>query len=160
MLSNFDIDGMLDSLDTFAGVFSRDKMPTVDNKRKKAARMNGECGVVNLDNDSGPGTHWVCYIVDKNLPFAFYFDSFGLAPPKEVVDYLKRLVNKPLSYNSSQIQNITSILCGYYCVYVLKTFYRSKRDSDAVYDILYSFEQQPDQFNENKMLTIFSEGKI
>jgi len=174
MLSNFDIEDMLKSVDTFAGVFSRDKMPTVSNNRrsglsrseaaKRAKRSRGtdrdESGVVNLDDDSGPGTHWVAYIVDKNLPIAFYFDSFGMPPPKEIVRYLHKLSPKPLAYNSSQIQNISSILCGYYCVYVLKKFYRSERDINALYDILYSFDQEPVMDNEKKMLKIFTKPKV
>ena len=36
----------------FRGIYSRDGLP---NKIKK------ECGIINLDNITGPGTHWVCY---------------------------------------------------------------------------------------------------
>lgn len=151
MLSNFDIDAMLARIPNYAGVFSRDKLPVrpVNNK--------SECGVVNLDDDSGEGTHWVCYIVDPSLSCHFYFDSFGLAPPTEVVDYLHKMSpNKHIGFNNSQIQNITSILCGYYCVYVIKNFYKGKRGDDGLYDVLYSFDQKPDEFNEKKMIKTFA----
>ena len=61
-----------------------------------------ECGVVNLDNDKGPGTHWVCY-GEKSKIFpgieigqekskifhqSWYFDSYGLPPPREIIKYL------------------------------------------------------------------------
>ena len=36
----------------FRGIFSRDGLP---NKIKK------ECGIINLDDIKGPGTHRVCY---------------------------------------------------------------------------------------------------
>ena len=26
-----------------------------------------ECGIINMDNDSGPGTHWVAYYTDDNI---------------------------------------------------------------------------------------------
>ena len=32
---------------------------TLPNNKKKI-----ECGVVNLDNDDGSGTHWVCYGIE------------------------------------------------------------------------------------------------
>ena len=36
----------------FRAIYSRDGLP---NKIKK------ECGIINLDDIQGPGTHWVCY---------------------------------------------------------------------------------------------------
>ena len=52
----------------FRGFFSKDILP----KQIK----NKECGIVNLDNHVGPGTHWVAY---RNIDrFCEYFDSFGL----------------------------------------------------------------------------------
>ena len=36
----------------FRGIYSRDGLP---HKIKK------ECGIINLDDIQGPGTHWVCY---------------------------------------------------------------------------------------------------
>ena len=41
---------------------------------------NIETGIINLDNSSGPGTHWVAYAIDPRG--IVYFDSYGLAPPK------------------------------------------------------------------------------
>jgi len=67
------------SIKHFRGVFSRDSLPERI-KRK-------ECGIVNLDSHIGAGTHWVCY---RNIDrFCEYFDSFGLAMPKEVKRYMQ-----------------------------------------------------------------------
>ena len=43
-------------------------------------------GIINLDDSSGPGTHWVCYSTIENTgfnepPCALCFDSFGGEPP-------------------------------------------------------------------------------
>lgn len=52
----------------------------------RRARTN-ESGIVNLDDDAGPGTHWVAYA--KKGDRAIYFDSFGnLRPPREIERYL------------------------------------------------------------------------
>jgi hypothetical protein len=48
---------------------------TLPNVKKKM-----ECGVVNLDNDNGNGTHWVCYGIE--IGGSWYFDSYGLPPPR------------------------------------------------------------------------------
>ena len=72
-----------------------------------------------------------------------YFDSFGLAPAQECIQLMKSS-NKPIEYNSSQIQNIDSIMCGYYCIY-----YISQRSKDRKpVDILLDFKQKPDMVNE------------
>ena len=42
-------------------------------------KIGKECGIVNLDDNQGPGTHWVCY---RNIDsFVEYFDPFGLIMP-------------------------------------------------------------------------------
>ena len=46
-----------------------------------------ECGVLNLDSSSGDGTHWVTWF--KKGKQKFYFDSYGVQPPSELIDYLK-----------------------------------------------------------------------
>ena len=56
------------------------------------------CGIINLDSNNGPGTHWVCYVD------SFYFDPFGLPPPENIL-FIKR-------YNTSQFQKKISVLCG------------------------------------------------
>ena len=36
---------------------------------------NVETGIINLDNGSGEGTHWVAYAIDPRA--IVYFDSYG-----------------------------------------------------------------------------------
>ena len=36
----------------FRGIYSRDGLPK---------KIRKECGIINLDDIKGPGTHWVCY---------------------------------------------------------------------------------------------------
>ena len=47
-----------------------------------------ESDIVNLDDATGPDTHWVAYAKRNNR--VIYFDSFGnLRPPKELVRYFE-----------------------------------------------------------------------
>ena len=61
----------------FRGVFMRNDLPRRPLKR--------ECGILNLDGVSGRGTHWVCWYRNNNDKF--YFDSFGVQPPNELIEY-------------------------------------------------------------------------
>jgi len=96
------------------GIFSRDTL--------KRTIKKSECAIINLDDSISPGTHWVCYYNN------YYFDSFGLPPPIEVVKYIK-----DIQYNDIQYRNTKSVLCGFYCLYFLKRL----DDGYKIYNILY-----------------------
>lgn len=74
--------------------------------------FNQECGVINLDDETGNGTHWVAYIKNKNN-IVKYFDSFGnLRPPIEIIKYL----GNRISYNYIQEQDFDTFICGHLCL--------------------------------------------
>lgn len=80
------------------------------NKLPKTARFC-ECGIVNLDASSGPGTHWVAYYKYGNQ--SEYFDSFGnLQPPIELKTYL----GDNIQYNYKRYQKFNTIVCGHLCL--------------------------------------------
>ena len=72
------------------------------------------CGIVNFDKSGGLGTHWVAWY--KNGKNKIYFDSYGVQPPIEVINYL----GKPIRYNTDQVQPVGEVFCGHLCLYVLK----------------------------------------
>ena len=79
-LSNFDLKGWIDKLkiEHLRSIYRRNALPD---------KILKECGIINLDDIEGPGTHWVCYRnLEKNL--VEYFDPFGLIMPYEIRDYL------------------------------------------------------------------------
>lgn len=94
------------NISKFRGVLLRDELPGSPRVR--------ECGILNLDDSSGGGTHWVAWW--KQGSAKFYFDSYGLPPPTELVRYLK----SPVNYNSERIQPDNEVFCGHLCLYVLK----------------------------------------
>ena len=53
-LSNFDLMDWIKKLKIkyLRGIYSRNDLPS---------KIKKECGIINLDGTSGPGTHWVCY---------------------------------------------------------------------------------------------------
>ena len=91
----------------FRGVFSRNKLPL----KPKAI----EYGIVNMDNEDGPGTHWVAY--KKFFNEVEYFDSFGnLSPPVELIEYLREC---NIHYNHDTYQSPNTVICGHLCLQFL-----------------------------------------
>lgn len=90
----------------FRGVFMRDKLPT-------KIRRTHESGIVNLDNNNGPGTHWVAYV--KRNERVDYFDSFGnLRPPVELINYFGK--DTQITYNHTRFQKFNETICGQLCL--------------------------------------------
>jgi hypothetical protein len=107
-LSNLDIEHAVKQLNIpdFIGCLCRNELPDKANAK--------ECGILNLDDTSGEGTHWVAW--HKNGDLKIYFDSFGLDPPIELISYLK----SPIQCNTDQVQDDDSFICGHLCLFVLK----------------------------------------
>lgn len=83
------------------------------NQLPKRCRIR-ECGVINLDNKEGPGTHWVSYYKTNNNE-CYYFDSFGdLQPFKEFIDYVGGKCK--IFYNYKRLQTFDTIICGHLCL--------------------------------------------
>lgn len=77
-----------------------------------------ECGVLNLDDEKGPGTHWVSYYKKDNRT-CYYFDSFGdLQPPKEFINYVVGSGGGKckILYNYKREQAFNTIVCGHLCL--------------------------------------------
>ena len=127
-LSNYDLMDWVKRLGIkhFRGIYSRDKLP---NKIKK------ECGIINLDDIQGPGTHWVCYRnLDGGSGVIEYFDPFGLIMPNEVLDYFHTGSVKPIVYSMDEIQNRDTVLCEYWCLYYLFERQQGKGILDVIHN--------------------------
>src|SRR6266853_4427226 len=95
-LTNFDLIEYAKELKLkhFRGVFMKDEL----NKRIG----KNECGIVNLQNSNQEGSHWTCYF--KCGTEKYYFDSYGLEPPNQLLQYLKPTKNStPLIISTYQI---------------------------------------------------------
>ena len=123
-LSNFDLMEWVKKLGIkhLRGIYSQDRLP---NKIKK------ECGIINLDDIKGPGTHWVCY---RNLDSVIeYFDPFGLIMPSEALKYFNSS-GKQIIYSIDEIQNRNTVLCGYWCLYYLLERQNGKNILDVIHN--------------------------
>lgn len=68
-----------------------------------------ECAIINLDDRSGKGTHWVAYW--KKNHRVFFYDSFGLAPPSDLIRYWGKGIK--VLYNYRIEQRMGSVNCGH-----------------------------------------------
>ena len=115
-LTNFELSKYCNQLNirTLRGIYARDSLPAYPQKN--------ECGIVNLNTSSEPGSHWVCYF--KTGTDRIYFDSYGQVTPYEVQKYLKTLdeVDKQvIKRNTDIVQAPGTKICGHLCLYVLKS---------------------------------------
>jgi hypothetical protein len=94
----------------FRGVYTRDALPR--------APWKNESAIVNLDDTTGPGTHWVCYTKRENR--VHYFDGYGnLRPPVELARYFGPAVN--IRYNYAREQPSDTVICGHLCLEFLSS---------------------------------------
>ena len=103
-LTNFEIQRYYKNQSEFNGVYSRDNLPKT---------IKDEAYIINFDEYSDTGTHWVAlYVYNDDVT---YFHSFGVEHiPKEIKTFINRLSS--IKTNIFRIQAYDSIMCGYFCI--------------------------------------------
>ena len=109
-LSNFDIINICKKLKiNLTNVVMKDELHDDD-------MAIGNTYIMNLQSSYEPGTHWTAIIVYSDS--VLYFDSFGVICPENEYQLFKH--HFPfIFYNTTDIQNINSVLCGWYCIALL-----------------------------------------
>ena len=101
-LTNFEIQKYYQNELRFNGVYSRDNLP----------KIKDGAYVINLDEYSDIGTHWVALYVQNND--VTYFDSFGVEHiPKEIKLFIG---NKNIKTNIFIKRAYDSIMCRFFCI--------------------------------------------
>ena len=102
-VKNFEIQTYYQNEPRLNGVYSRDNLP---DKIKDGAY------VINLDEYSDIGTHWIAlYVNNKTVT---YFDSFGVEHiPEEIKKFIN---NKNIMANVFRLKAYDSIMCRYFCI--------------------------------------------
>ena len=101
-LTNFEIQKYYQNQPRFNGVYSRENLP----------RIRDGAYIINLDDQSDIGTHWIAlYLQNTDVT---YFVSFGVEHiPKEIKTFI---CNKSIKTKIFRIQAYDSIMCGYFCI--------------------------------------------
>ena len=96
-LTNFEIQKYYQDEPRFNRVYSRDNLPD---------KINDGAYVINLDEYSDAGTHWIALYALNDIT---YFDNFGVEHvPKEI---LKFIGNENIIINIFRIQAYNSVIC-------------------------------------------------
>ena len=149
-LTHFEIQRYHKNETEFKGVYSRDNLPKI---------IKDEAYVINLDEYSDIGTHWVALYVREASPKdvksnnVTYFASFGVEHiPKEI----KKFINRPSSIKTNifRIEAYDSIMCRYFCIGFINFMLAGKTLTD--FTNLFS----PNDFkkNDNITLSCFKDG--
>ena len=110
----------------FGDVFSRDNLPK---------KCDNKFYIVNLNKKHEPGSHWVAVINNTSNEECYYFDSFGVYPAPEILRFMQSS-NKKIKYNIYRIQALGSIMCGYFCIYIIDEMCKGRE----FYDVLVDFD--------------------
>ena len=141
-LTNFEISEYYKNEPKFNGVYSRDNLPQTIEKGAY---------VINLDEYENIGTHWIALFVKPK--YTVYFDSFGAEHiPKEIKKFIgseqsfsAKARNKEIKANIFRLQAYDSIMCGYFCIFILTVF-----DGKSLIDFTSLFS--PHDFKRNDQL--------
>ena len=120
MLSNVQVENLASRMGIrLEGVFFKSQLKDMKLKHNK-------CYIINLedqyDEDGNPndGSHYTCFLYNKypkkdcRDDFA-YFDSYGIAPPQEVLNFCG-LKEGEMPYNIVDMQSLMADCCGFFCL--------------------------------------------
>jgi hypothetical protein len=116
------------------GCYPRDQIPAYE---------PGRACIVNLDDATGAGTHWVAIrdVDDASL----FFDSYGLPPPAEVLSRAPHVVS-----STPVLQDASDAWCGAACLAFL---HANVHDAESYADWLatWSLGEDAESFRENRL---------
>ena len=113
LLTNFEIQKYYQNELRFNGVYSRDNLP----------KIKDGTYIINLDDYSDIGTHWVSLYVNNND--VTYLDSFGLEHiPKKIKAFISPSLS--ITANIFRVQAYDLIMCGYFCIGFIDFVFKGK----------------------------------
>ena len=109
------MNNLLKDYKKFIGCFSKDQIKLIGNNKSM---------IINLQDSNQPGSHWIALKRVKNT--IFLFDSFGVGYIP--IGIFKVYKNYKIMKNIYRIQDISSNLCGMFCVLFIYYDIKSKND--------------------------------
>ena len=113
-LANFEIQKYHENESRFNGVYSRNNLPK---------KIKDGAYVINLDEYTDVGTHWIALFCNRNE--IVYFDIFGVEPlPEEIKEFVG---NENIIANIFWIQANNSVMCGNFCIGFINFMFAGKK---------------------------------
>jgi len=93
------------------------------NFQKESLNRKTCIGIIfNTDPHDKGGSHWIANFIDIKRKRCYYFDSYGMKPPKQIHKFMQWLgIQEPkikLGWNGRRFQ-YSNTECGMYCMYFL-----------------------------------------
>lgn len=129
-ISNIEINNGFAHHKEYLGTYAKDAIPA------KVWKQKGFI-IINMDDSDGGGTHWTYLGIEPKT--CYYVDSFGFAPPEQVVQGMKNTTKK-CYYTTIQIQDKNSSSCGWFASYF---GWRHSIDKIPFLDVLFEFGYDP-----------------
>jgi hypothetical protein len=168
-LTNFQLVDLAKKLSDvpLAGIMFKDDLEEVEFEWNKGYIINMQDSV-DENGKRQMGTHWVCFICVKypnNKKAGFYYDSYGIGPPKEVVKFCKGI---SLKHNTIDHQSLMDSVCGFFCLAFLYFVTRFReRTKDLIKDahwfcsLFHDLNKEHDfKYNEWLLTQFFKKGEI
>jgi hypothetical protein len=107
--------------------------------RKMKSKGTEKIGICfNFDPHDKPGSHWVAAMIDLKEDVAYYYDSYGKGPPKEINRFFERCKQQgttKILFNDIRHQRKMSE-CGMYSIYFMVAMLFGKSFSEICLDEL------------------------
>ena len=100
-----------DSGKCFQGVYAADMLPIYPLNNERC------CYIVNTEDHTEPGEHWVSFFFPGDDGCPEYFDSYGLMPLLSI--FYEFLGKRDFLFNNITLQAPLSNVCGQYCLFFL-----------------------------------------
>lgn len=78
--------------------------------------------IINMANSNTPGTHWIGLFntIENGKKESYYFDSYGIVPPTEIIQFANRWGDSYITRSTEQIQPVKEGFCGQFTVLFLQ----------------------------------------
>jgi len=106
----------------------RNELEKLNKAKQKLLKRNAVYIICNYQTTKESGTHWIAMYRSKED--AFYFDSYGIQPFPEAIDFLEDGVS-----STFKIQKENQKLCGQLSLYVLFSLSQGKDFYDIVLEM-------------------------
>lgn len=110
---------------------------------------------IDEEGNLNSGSHW-CALIVKNKQ-AFFLDSFGAYPSKEIQDYIKKKRGCKFAFNNKIIQDLKSDFCGYFCISLLLHYKQHKGNFFDTAEGFTNIFDDNTKLNDNILKQIFLE---
>jgi hypothetical protein len=116
MLTNTQIESLAKRMKIpLEGVFFKSQLKELKMKPNRSYIINLE-DEFDEEGNRNEGSHYTCFQYNKypkGSDQSVYLDSYGVAPPQEVLDFCGV---KKMPYNVIDIQSLMNSACGWYCL--------------------------------------------